>query len=235
MFAASMGWSYLHIAGGTPSPRQQLCTALSLLWCLRLGVFLFNRILRRGADWRFDKLITEPSYNGFAWVSQGTWVWLQGMCLWQLNQAPAVNAARPLGWLDGLGVAIWCVGFATEITADRQKTAWNEGTLSDGQRTWINSGLWAYSRHPNFFGENFLWLGMALATMGGLPEGVGGAILALISPAWSCFFLLFTSLMLLEKRMDAKFGSDPAYLEHKRTTSVLVPWWPQKRLVPKVQ
>ena len=55
----------------TASPRQMICTGLSLVWCFRLGYFLFARILKRGADWRFDKLITEPCYNFFAWISQG--------------------------------------------------------------------------------------------------------------------------------------------------------------------
>lgn len=249
MFTICMAFSFLQIPG-EPSPRQQLCTALALVWCLRLGWFLFARILRRGSDWRFDKLIIEPAYNFFAWVSQGTWIWLQGMCLWQLNQAPADSAAHDLCWLDAVGVAVWCTGFAIEIVADRQKSAWNESTPSDGQRTWITTGLWGYSRHPNFFGENLLWLGMALTTMGGLGVSVGAgepmglslviplpgcagssgvgvveALLALVSPVWSWFFLVFTSLMLLEKRMDAKFGGSEAYAEYKRTTSVLVPWW----------
>lgn len=247
-FTLCMVFSYLSIPED-PSPRQRLCTGLSLLWCFRLGWFLFLRILRRGADWRFDKLITEPAYNGFAWVSQGTWIWLQGMCLWQLNHASQVAAARPLCWLDALGVCIWSLGLAIEVVADQQKTAWNANIPSDGQTTWIRTGLWRYSRHPNFFGENLLWLGMAVTTMSGLAAsdsgllaglevqipgghavGLQGILLALVSPAWSCFFLVFTSLMLLEKRMDAKFEGNAEYAAFKRRTSVLVPWWPKSPL-----
>ena len=74
-------------------------------------------------------------------------------------------------------------------------------------------------------GENLLWLGIALASLGDLPRATDLA-LAFVSPAWSAFFLLFTSLMLLEKRMDARFSHDPRYLQHKRSTSLLVPWPP---------
>ena len=93
--------------------------------------------------------------------------------------------------------------------------------------------LWAWSRHPNFFGESLLWVGSAIVAIAGVTAPTAdpdyqtlGAALALISPVWSAFFLFFTSLMLLEKRLDAKFGGKPAYEQYKRSTSVLIPWPP---------
>jgi len=93
--------------------------------------------------------------------------------------------------------------------------------------------LWAWSRHPNFFGESLLWVGSAIVAIAGVTAPTAdpayqtlGTTLALISPVWSAFFLFFTSLMLLEKRLDAKFGGKPAYEQYKRSTSVLIPWPP---------
>merc|ERR1712087_173396 len=107
--------------------------------------------------------------------------------------------------------------------ADIQKSAWNQHVKSGGQASWIDSGLWRYSRHPNYFGEIVAWQGMAIIAMGGAVNWTR-ACLALVSPLWSGFFLVFTSLMLLEKRVDAKFAKVPGYDRYKQRTPVLVPW-----------
>merc|ERR1712187_992667 len=99
-------------------------------------------------------------------------------------------------------------GIFLEHIADQQKTRWNAQTPSGKQETWLQTGVWRYSRHPNFFGENLVWVGLALITINGV-ETWKLRFLALISPIWSVFFLFFTSLMLLEKRLDTKFGGNP--------------------------
>ena len=95
------------------------------------------------------------------------------------------------------------------------------------QTKWIQSGLWAWSRHPNYFGEILAWVGMAMLCMGGVNTWYAAA-LCWESPFFSAFFLVFTSLMLLEKRIDAKFGGQPRYEDYKRKTSVLVLWPPRR-------
>eukprot|EP00041_Stephanoeca_diplocostata_P015832 m.303991 g.303991 ORF g.303991 m.303991 type:complete len:309 (-) comp20171_c0_seq4:160-1086(-) len=148
-FTAIMMYSYTSISD-TPTNRQQLCTGVAIVWCLRLGLFLFWRIITRGSDWRFDKLIQGYGYNLFAWICQGTWVWLQGFCIWTLNNSAAYAKDTPdrLDAFAFCGLSIWAIGFAIEVIADFQKTMWNASIPSDGQKTWICVGLWKYSRHP---------------------------------------------------------------------------------------
>ena len=212
---------------GEASARQTLLTGLALLWCARLGLFLGIRIFIRGSDWRFTKLMGGSAYNAFGWVCQGTWIFLQGFCLWACHTAPAEAAHAPLTPVDYIGALVCILGLVIEHTSDMQKSRWNAKYTSGAQKTWLNEGLWRYSRHPNYFGENLTWFGMAMVAAGGLSSWSSVA-LAFVSPLWSAFFLLFTSLMLLEKRLDAKFGGSKAYEEYKRVTSVLLLWPPAK-------
>lgn len=136
---------------------------------------------------------------------------------------------------DVLGAVVWMCGMVIEHTADMQKSRWNCKHKSDQQKSWLAQGLWAWSRHPNFFGEHVLWWGSAIVAIAGLTAPGAdvdyapfGCVLAVISPLWSSFFLFFTSLMLLEKRLDAKFGGKPAYERYKRETSVFFPWPPRQ-------
>lgn len=210
-----------------PTPRQALVTALALLWVTRLGLFLGWRIFKRGSDWRFVKLMSGASYNLFGWVCQGTWIFLTGLCVWLCHAAaPASADAHPLGVLDGVGVAITLSGISIAHVADMQKTRWNASVQSGHQKGWIASGLWAWSRHPNYFGEILTWVGLATVCMSGVTL-VPSGLLCWVSPAFSAFFLLFTSLMLLEKRIDAKFGGRADYEKYKLETSVLLLWPPK--------
>lgn len=104
-----------------------------------------------------------------------------------------------------------------------QKSKWNRKYESGMQKTWIEEGLWRWSRHPNYFGEILTWVGMAMIATSAMGSWTTVAM-CWISPLWSGFFLLFTSLMLLEKRMDKKFQRDKAYEDYKKRVSVLLLW-----------
>ena len=218
-YFVAIAWSYCAISG-SPSPRQSLAYGCALLWNARLLGFLCYRIVARGSDWRFDKLNLARAYQFFGWTSGGTWCWANGFCLWHLADA---DQSAPLGALDALGLALFALGLLFETTADVQKYAFNAAHPAGTNKRWIASGLWARCRHPNYFGENALWLGLALVCASGRPTAYG-LLVCLVSPAWSFVFLLFTSLMLLEKRGDARWGGDPGYEAYKAATPV---WWPK--------
>ena len=219
-------YSHSH-ASPSPSNRQYLLTALALFWCTRLGLFLGIRIFVRGSDWRFDKLLHGAAYSLFGWVCQGTWIFLTGLCVWLCHAAPRAAAAAPINFADWLGVHLALAGIGIAHISDMQKTSWNAQYASGAQKKWIDVGLWAWSRHPNYFGEILAWFGMSLVAFSGLEKAWYPRLLCWVSPLWSGAFLVFTSLMLLEKRIDAKFGGQAEYEEYKRNTSVLFLWPPK--------
>jgi steroid 5-alpha reductase family enzyme len=204
-----------------PSQWARFVWALAALWLARLLGFLGWRIVVRGSDFRFDKLVTNRSYNLFGWTSGGTWCVLNGTCLWLLaDHASAVSSRdTPNIALMLIGIFVFVLGITVETTADVQKSIFNSLCHSGSQKTWIQSGLWAYSRHPNYLGEITVWFGLSLTCM-----SMGCSPLCLISPIWSALFLFFTSLMLLEKRADLKFRDKKGYSAYKKKTPILLPF-----------
>jgi steroid 5-alpha reductase family enzyme len=202
------------VALGNRDPRTLLLTALVGVWALRLGTFLFRRIRREGADRRFDALKPDVARFLLTWTLQGLWVFLTVACA---LAAMTAASTEPLGALTALGAAIWAAGFAVEVLADRQKAIFRADPANRDR--FITAGLWAWSRHPNYWGEILLWIGIALIA---LPVLSGWPLATLISPAF--VYLLLTRVSgvpLLETRSDAKWGNDPEYQAYKKRTPVL--------------
>ena len=128
-----------------------------VLWAGRLSVFLALRVHRKGKDSRFDTL--KHSKGGFfvAWTLQGLWVFLTPLPVWIV----ALNPVSGFGALQSVGIALWASGWIMEIVADQQKSHFNRAPENAGR--FIRTGLWAYSRHPNYFGEIMLWGGVFMA------------------------------------------------------------------------
>jgi steroid 5-alpha reductase family enzyme len=199
---------------GSRDPRSLLLALLVAVWALRLGTFLFRRILREGADRRFDAL--KPDFARFllTWTLQGLWVFLTVSCA-----LAAITAARPvpLGALAVVGTSIWIAGFAIEAIADRQKTVFRSDPANRDR--FITTGLWAWSRHPNYCGEILLWLGVAVVAF---PALSGGSLATLISPVFVYVLLTrISGIPLLESRSKAKWGGDAEYQDYKARTPVL--------------
>jgi len=199
--------------------RQLVLTAMVLIWCIRLGSFLFARIHKAGKDSRFDKIKHRlPRFFNF-WTIQGLWVFLTALPVWITN---STDAATPVNVIDCCGWGLWLVGFAIEVTADQQKTVFRSDDSNKGK--FISSGLWAYSRHPNYLGEIILWSGVYISSTNVL---VGATHVALLSPLFVVFLLTKVSgIPLLEKSADKKWGGDKAYQTYKATTGCLVPGFP---------
>lgn len=194
--------------------RSILLGVLVGVWAVRLGSFLFRRIRADGTDRRFDEIKTSASRFLVAWTLQGLWVFLT---LCAALAAITTTTRSDLGLLDGIGLSIWLFGFAIEVIADRQKSRFRQ--QSPGR--YIDTGLWAWSRHPNYFGEIVLWTGIAVVASSTLH---GWQWITLVSPLFVTLLLMRVSgIPLLEKRADERWGDEEAYQAYKARTPVLIP------------
>ncbi len=209
------------VASDAEDARSLLLGALVLVWAVRLGAFLFARINREGKDARFDEMRSSFSRFLAAWTLQGLWVFLTLACA---LAAITGEGAQPLGVAAAFGILIWAIGFSIEVVADRQKRRFREEPENRGR--FIQSGLWAWSRHPNYFGEIVLWFGVALIA---LPELEGWRYVTLVSPVFVLLLLTrISGIPPLEERARMKWGDDPEYREYRDRTPVLVlrrPGW----------
>ncbi len=201
--------------------RSALLIGLIMVWAARLGTFLFRRVRKSGKDSRFDEL--KPSFVKFlnVWVIQGLWVTLTAGAAWT---AITSEACAPFDALTIAGIVVWMLGFGIEAIADLQKNRFRAAPENKGR--FINTGLWSWSRHPNYFGEITLWLGVALIA---LPALSGWQLVTLISPVF--VFVLITRVSgvpLLERYADKTWGGQDDYEAYKARTSVLVPLPPRR-------
>jgi steroid 5-alpha reductase family enzyme len=201
--------------------RAVIVAAMVTVWALRLGSFLFRRVRRDGRDGRFDEIKVDPLRFFMTWTLQGLWVLLTVACA--LAIITSVER-RSIGWLAILGIALWLVGFAVEVVADQQKSTFKRDPTNDGR--FISSGLWAWSRHPNYFGEILLWTGIAMMA---IPLLSGWRWVVLISPVFVTLLLTRVSgIPMLETRAQDRWGEDEDFQVYTRTTPVLIPRPPRR-------
>ena len=151
--------SYLSysVSGEKLQQRSLLIIGLVSIWAMRLGLFLFFRILKTGEDRRFRE--AKKSFSRFLvfWTVSAVWVFLTSVnaLTMIINNSPLFN--DPFLYV---GLLIWITGFVFEVVADEQKRRFNSDSKNKG--LFISSGLWRLSRHPNYFGEILIWVGMAI-------------------------------------------------------------------------
>jgi steroid 5-alpha reductase family enzyme len=196
--------------------RTRVLAVLVAIWALRLGTFLFLRVRSAGHDTRFDAI--KQSFPRFlmAWTLQGLWVFLT------LSAALAAMTGahrEPLGLLAWVGIWTWLAGFAVEAVADAQKRRFRRDPANEGR--FITSGLWAWSRHPNYFGEIVLWIGIALIASEVLS---GWQWVTMVSPLFVILLLTrISGVPLLEAQAKRRWGDDPEYRAWRARTATLVP------------
>lgn len=192
------------------------------IWAFRLGSFLFTRVKRAGSDSRFDLIKINFFRFLLTWTLSGTWVYVT-----MAAGLAAVSSAESIG-LDAFfaaGLALWLAGFFFEVTADTQKTRFRADPANEGK--FITTGLWSISRHPNYFGEIVLWIGIAVIAF---PVLSGWQYVTLISPVFVIFLLTRVSgINLLERAGKQRWGDDPAYQAYLDSTPALVPYIGKKR------
>jgi|TARA_B100001063_G_scaffold167261_1_gene156244 steroid 5-alpha reductase family enzyme len=187
-----------------------------IVWAIRLGSFLFMRIHKDKKDGRFDSIKTSFSQFFMTWTLQGMWVFI-------CSSAALVAIANPTGVVINsvfmLGLALFILGFVVEVIADNQKTVFR--SIPENKDLFINEGLWARSRHPNYFGEITLWTGI---TVMGISTFEGMNYLAIFSPIFSYLLLVYVSgVRMLEYRGHKKWGHLEEYQNYKKNTPKLIP------------
>ena len=204
-----------------PSFLQLLVSLLICVWALRLGWFLFGRIRKSGKDQRFDEIKKHFWRYLLTWTLGGAWVFIT------LAAALVVLTSADQRNIDGFavfGLALWVIGFTVEIIADAQKSRFRSADSNAGK--FISSGLWAWSRHPNYFGEIVLWIGIAVIA---LPSLTGWQWLTLVSPLFVIVLLTrISGIPILEKSGRERWGEEAEYQHYVATTSLLIPLPPKK-------
>ena len=210
------------LAGGVFSPRRQLLLGLVAVWGLRLGLYLLRRNLALGEeDYRY-RAMRQRWGERFPWVSLGTVFLFQAVLCWFIALPLVVVQGSPgplhLTPLDGLGIALWLVGFGFEAVGDLQLARFKADPGNRGKV--LDRGLWRYTRHPNYFGDFLVWWGffaIALAS----PDGWK----TLASPLLMSLFLMrISGVTLLEKKLSK---TRPGYREYTRRTNAFFPGPPK--------
>jgi len=213
----SVTWYALILASGDFANANVANTVIVLLislWALRLGSFLFMRIHKDGEDKRFRTIKPSATQFFMTWTLQGLWVSLCSMCA---LTAISSDSGVVVNALFYFGLGLFVLGFSTEIVADNQKSKFR--SFPENRDKFITTGLWAKSRHPNYFGEIVLWAGIAVMSFSSLE---GWQYLTLISPLFTYILLVYVSgVRMLEARADKKWGHDENYKNYKANTPVL--------------
>lgn len=203
-------------------PRRLLITSLAVIWGLRLAIHIGWRNYGKGEDFRYQAMRKRIG-SRFVLISLFTVFGLQGVLMWvislPLQVAQFSREPARLTWLDFLGLGLWAVGFLFEAIGDLQLTLFRINPANKGKV--MDRGLWAYTRHPNYFGDALLWWGLFLIASA-TPRGWW----TVISPILMTTLLMKVSgVALLEK---ALVKTRPEYRDYIRRTSAFFPRPPKR-------
>ena len=206
--------SYVYCQSSEFNIASLILSLFIIVWAIRLGSFLFFRIKKEGEDKRFRDIKPSPTRFFMTWTLQGTWVSLCSACA---ITAISTTEGIILNEIFVLGAFTFIIGFLIEVVADNQKTKFR--SIPENKDKFITTGLWSYSRHPNYLGEITLWLGVALMSFSSL-EGL--QLITLVSPIFTYLLLVYVSgVRLLEASGNKKWGHLSSYQEYKKSTPTL--------------
>ena len=187
-----------------------------MIWASRLGIYLFRRVQKDGKDVRFEQAKRHFFWFLQYWMGQALWVCLTACAAIIAILSPEDDSLPVLAMV---GMALWLTGFTIESVSDYQKRAFRRE--NNPSQTFIHTGLWARSRHPNYFGEITLWIGIAVIALNTLT---GVEYITLISPVFVYVLLTrMSGINLLEPIADERYGDLEEYQRYKRNTPVLIP------------
>lgn len=219
--------SWLHVPGGQPGTLATLLMAMAAAWGFRLGIYLLRRWRREGEDKRYKMILKKDREKGNFAFAALTKVWLmQAVLLFMVSSPAQVGILAspepaPIGTLAWAGVAIYLLGIFFEWVGDWQLARFKADPANHGQV--LDSGLWRYTRHPNYFGDCAAWWGIWLVCA---SAGWDYALYTLIGPVFLTFTLTkWSGVALLEKGLDRSKGDK--YADYKRRTSAFLPLPPK--------
>jgi len=205
---------------GSPSISQFIFLGMIAAWSLRLAGYIFKRNHGTGEDYRYAAWRKEWGKN-VVWRAYLQVFMLQGFIMWiVLSPSYAVfsSQSESLNPTHYIGILLWLVGFYFEAVGDAQMMRFKSNSFNKGKV--MNTGLWKYTRHPNYFGEALLWWGFGFFSF--TPELWW---LSITGPAVITFFLLKVSGVAM---LERKYDGNTKYAEYKRTTNAFLPWFPKK-------
>ena len=215
----SVTWYALYMSSDKFTNLNGASIAIVLLisiWAIRLGSFLFSRIHKDGEDKRFRTIKPSATQFFMTWTLQGLWVSLCSMCALTAISSESGVVVNAFYYL---GVGLFIYGFYTEVKADNEKSKFR--SAPENREKFITTGLWAKSRHPNYFGEIVLWAAIAVIS---LPSLSGLQYITLISPIFTYVLLVHVSgVRMLEARGQKKWGHLEEYKAYKKSTPMLFP------------
>lgn len=202
----------------TYKTRQIIVTAFVVVWGLRLSGYLLYRIIKIGEDNRFDDKRENPLKFAIFWIFQAVWVFTVSLPVIFINAPASAERTDYFTAQDVVGIVLFVMGLLTETIADQQKFSFRNNPANKGK--WCATGVWRYSRHPNYAGEISVWLGIFIMSTSILEDGQWAAVL---SPLFtSCTLLFLSGIPLLETKADDRYRSNEDYLTYKKRTSPLV-------------
>jgi len=201
--------------------RKILLASLVTIWGLRLSIHILVRNWGKGEDFRYQKWRNESGKNWW-WYSYFKVFLLQGVLMWAITAPLTAAQFRSLPnhliWLDFLAIFVWLVGFFFESAGDWQLSCFKANPQNKGEV--LRSGVWRYTRHPNYFGDATQWWAYYLLA------AAAGAYWAVFSPIIMTLFLLRVSgVTMLESTLKE---TKPGYREYIQSTSPFIPWLPRK-------
>tara|TARA_B110000116_G_C16775225_1_gene555410 strand:+ start:995 stop:1837 length:843 start_codon:yes stop_codon:yes gene_type:complete len=192
-----------------------ILSILITIWAVRLGSFLFFRIKKDGEDKRFRSIKPSPTKFFMTWTLQGMWVSICSLCA---ITGMSSDKGIVINNLFYLGLIIFILGFYIEVIADYQKTKFRNDPKN--KNSFVTSGLWAYSRHPNYLGEISLWIGISIISFSSLSNW---QFITLISPVFTYILLVHISgITFLEVSGNKKWGHLKSYQEYIKKTPRLL-------------
>jgi steroid 5-alpha reductase family enzyme len=202
--------------------RKLLIIVLVTTWGLRLTLHIAFRNFGKGEDFRYQQFREHYGPKNYWWISFFQTFLLQGVLMWLIS-APLLGAQfyaeRPFpGVFDIIGFIFWCLGIVFESVGDFQLSSFRKDLSKKGKL--LDTGLWKYTRHPNYFGDASVWWGYGFISL-----AAGSYIPVLGSLLMIYMIVKVSGVALLEKSL---IQNKPGYAEYARRTSAFIPWFPKK-------